>query len=120
MDMRLLALTVVAAVAAGAISTADAQTRTKRTGADAGPGTTTIVSRDETGRTRTKILVQKRSYLDGGTEVMPGDIQSNGQNMINSLYYSPSRAGVSNNSVVPSRPSPDPFFLPSKNNPFFN
>ena len=30
--------------------------------------------RDEQGRTRTKILVQKRSYLDGGTEVMPGDV----------------------------------------------
>ena len=33
--------------------------------------------RDEQGRTRTKILVQKRSYLDGGTEVMPGDVVTN-------------------------------------------
>ena len=42
-----------------------------------GPGTTYIRHTDEQGRTRTKILVQKRSYLDGGTEVMPGDIQTN-------------------------------------------
>ena len=35
------------------------------------PGTV-FVSRDETGRTRTRIIVTKRSYLDGGTEVLPG------------------------------------------------
>ena len=33
---------------------------------------TVFVTRDETGRTRTKIIVQKRSYLDGGTEIVPG------------------------------------------------
>jgi hypothetical protein len=84
------------------------------------PGSTTIISRDEQGRTRTKILVQKRSYLDGGTEVMPGDIQTNGTNLINSFYYSPSLSQVPNHNVVPTRPIPDPFFLPGKNNPFFN
>ena len=76
--------------------------------------------RDEQGRTRTKILVQKRSYLDGGTEVMPGDIPDQPDNLINSFSYNPSRASVSNDNVVPSRPIPDPFFLPGKNNPFFN
>lgn len=33
---------------------------------------TTVVSRDENGRTRTRIIVEKRSYLDPGTEVLPG------------------------------------------------
>jgi hypothetical protein len=101
---------------------ADAAPR-KRQLADAqpGPGSTTIISRDERGRVRTKILVQKRSYLDGGTEVMPGDFSgTNRDAMINSFYYNPSRASVSNDNIVPSRPIPDPFFLPGKNNPFFN
>jgi len=33
-------------------------------------GHTVFVSRDEDGRTRTKIIIQRRSYLDPGTEVM--------------------------------------------------
>jgi hypothetical protein len=119
--MRLLAVMIVAALCAGTASSADAQSRPRRTSTDAGPGTTTIVSRDEQGRVRTKILVQKRSYLDGGTEVMPGDISgTNRDAMINSFYYNPSRASVSNDNIVPSRPIPDPFFLPGKNNPYFN
>jgi hypothetical protein len=120
--MRVWAVVLVAAFAVGAVSTADAQQVRPRRAVvtDAGPGSTTITSRDEQGRVRTKILVQKRSYLDGGTEVMPGDVQTTGTNMINSLYYSPSRASVSNDNIVPSRPIPDPFFLPGKNNPFFN
>ena len=32
-----------------------------------------FISRDEDGRTRTKIIVQRRFYLDPGTEVLPGD-----------------------------------------------
>ena len=48
---------------------------------------TVFVSRDETGRTRTKIIVQKRSYLDGGTEVMPG--QRGYLNYVIPPYYSP-------------------------------
>ena len=116
--MRLLALVTVAALCAG-MASADAQSRPRRASADAGPGTTTIVHRDEQGRVRTKILVQKRSYLDGGTEVMPGGLSTNRDNLINSMYYSPSRATVSNDNVVPSRPIPDPFFLPGKDNPFF-
>ena len=76
--------------------------------------------RDEQGRTRTKMLVQKRSYLDGGTEVMPGDIQTNATNLIDSRRTSSGMALVPNDRVVPSRPINDPFFLPGKNNPYFN
>jgi len=32
-----------------------------------------FTSRDEDGRTRTRILIQKRSYLDPGTETFPGE-----------------------------------------------
>jgi len=116
--MRLMALAVVAAFAVGAMSAANAEPRRRQVvEAQPGPGSTTIVSRDERGRTRTKILVQKRSYLDGGTEVMPGDIQSHQSNFID-MYQRPTSA-IANDSVVPNHPIPDPFFLPGKNNPYF-
>jgi hypothetical protein len=116
--MRLMALAVVAAFAVGAMSTASAEPRRRQVvEGQPGPGATTIVSRDERGRTRTKILVQKRSYLDGGTEVMPGDIQSHQSNFID-MYQRPTSA-IANDSVVPNHPIPDPFFLPGKNNPYY-
>ena len=129
--MRVMAIAVVAAVAVGALSTADAAPRKRQyvqaapTNVQAAPAyvpaTTYVMHRDEQGRTRTKILVQKRSYLDGGTEVMPGDISgTNRENLINSFSYNPSSASVSNAGIAPPRPVPDPFFLPGKNNPFFN
>ena len=119
--MRLVAMAVVAAFAVGAVSIADAAPRKRQVVyVQPGPGSTVVTSQDERGRVRTKILVQKRSYLDGGTEVMPGDIQTNRTNLIDSFSYHPSRASVSNDSVWPSRPIPDPFYLPGKNNPFFN
>lgn len=37
------------------------------------PGRAVIVTRDETGRTRTRIVVDRRSFLDAGTEVIPGE-----------------------------------------------
>ena len=42
-----------------------------------GTGHTVFVSRDEDGRTRTKIIIQKRSYLDPGTETFPGENTGN-------------------------------------------
>ena len=36
-------------------------------------GHTVQVSRDENGRTRTRVIVQKRSYLNPGTERFPGE-----------------------------------------------
>ncbi len=33
---------------------------------------TVVVTRGEDGRTRTRIIIEKRSYLDPGTEVLPG------------------------------------------------
>lgn len=77
--MRLVAvaIAVVAASAVFAAPMAEAQNR-KRTPdrAVAGPQTV-FVSRDESGRTRTRIIVQRRSYLDGGTEVLPGQRKYN-------------------------------------------
>ena len=77
---------------------------------------TVIVTRGEDGRTRTKVLVQKRSYLDGGTEVMPGTYQpANG-----SVFYGQRATDVLGPNVItnPPGPIPDPFFLPGKYNPY--
>ena len=35
-------------------------------------GDTVYTSRGEDGRTRTRVIIQRRSYLDPGTEVLPG------------------------------------------------
>src|SRR5258708_29492083 len=111
MKMRLVAMAFVAAFAVSAVSIADAAPRKKEVAyVQPGPGSTVITSQDERGRVRTKILVQKRSYLDGRTEVMPGDIQSHQTNFID-MQQNPI-AAVSNNIVVPSRPINDPLFLP--------
>jgi hypothetical protein len=116
--MRVMAIAVVAAVAVGALSTADAAPR-KRQYVQAAPAyvpaTTYVMHRDEQGRTRTKILVQKRSYLDGGTEVMPGD----NIDPYRSSFLRHRPAGVLLNTGF-DRPSTlsDPFFLPGKNNPY--
>ena len=113
--MRLVAMAVVAAFA---VSIADAAPRKRQVVyVQPGPGSTVVTSQDERGRVRTKILVQKRSYLDGGTDVMPGDIQSHQTNFID-MHQNP-RSAVSNDNIVPGRPINDPFFLPGKNNPYF-
>ena len=36
-----------------------------------------FISRDEDGRVRRRIIVTPRSYLDGGTEVLPGQRKFN-------------------------------------------
>ena len=64
----LLALSV-AAVTIGTLGTpAEAQRRVYR-----GDQTERITIIDENGRARTRITVKPRSYLDGGTEVLPGE-----------------------------------------------
>src|SRR6478752_8748107 len=79
--MKLKAITA-AFVLAGALALpgAPAQAQTKPADAQAKKKTvvynrdhTVQVSRDEDGRTRTRIIVQKRSYLDPGTETFPGE-----------------------------------------------
>ena len=53
----------------------DAQT-TQRTVRSSGDRTV-ITSRDESGRTRTRIVVDRRSYLNPGTQVFKGEVRYN-------------------------------------------
>ena len=67
------ALLAAIAVAATAVALPAEAAPRDRTDVQRGTGQGTVfVSRDENGRTRTKIIVTRRSYLDGGTEVLPG------------------------------------------------
>ncbi len=54
-----------------AVDVAESQSRSRASAYRAG-APTTVVTRDENGRTTTRIVVTRRSYLDGGTEVLPG------------------------------------------------
>lgn len=115
-EMRLMALATIAVFAVTAVSAANAEPRKKRVAEGYNPPGTYVMHRDEQGRTRTKIIVQKRSYLDGGTEVMPGD----NINVYRSTFLDHrASSGLGNNIITnPLGPIPDPFFLPGKNNPW--
>jgi hypothetical protein len=95
---------------------ADAAPKKKRVAVVDARGHTVFVSRDEDGRTRTRIIIQKRSYLDPGTEVMPGD--RNDQDY--AFLPSHSASGVLDNTAGGRNQSalPGPFTLQSKFNPW--
>ena len=80
-------------------------------------GHTVFMSRDEDGRTRTQIIIQKRSYLDPGTKTYPGENLGN-----NNYVQSPNHRAddVLDNTAFGSNqsPLPGPFTLTGKNNPW--
>lgn len=72
MRLHHIAIALAFAGALGlAAAPADAQTRHKRVYSNRDH--TVVVTRDEKGRTRTRIIIQRRSYLDPGTEPLPGE-----------------------------------------------
>lgn len=79
-------------------------------------GNTVFTSRDENGRTRTRIIIQKRSYLDPGTEVLPGSRNDQG------YAFSPNHraSGILDNTPFGGNQSalPDNFTLSGGSNPF--
>ncbi len=109
-----IAIAVIGAVALSAMP-ADAQTKKKRT-VYTNRGNTVYVTRDEDGRTRTRIIVQRRSYLDPGTERFPGERSDyDYAQMPNQRATS-----VLDNTVFGGSQTalPNLWTLPSKNNPF--
>ena len=114
------AIALVGALALPTIQ-ADAQTnpQTKRTVVYSNRDNTVQISRDQDGRTRTRVIIQKRSFLDPGTETFPGERVGNTgyvQTMTQTAG-SPidnTSAGLSNRQSA----LPGPFTLPSKNNPW--
>jgi hypothetical protein len=116
--MRLKAVAAAfAAIAAVAVLAAPANAAPKKKPAEVvdARGHTLFTSRDEDGRTRTRIIIQKRSYLDPGTETFPGE--NSDHNYAYSATHSPS--GILDNTAFGGNQSalPGPFSLPSRNNP---
>jgi hypothetical protein len=106
-----------AAIGAMAILTApaDAAPKKKRVDVVDARGHTVFTSTDEDGRKRTRVIIQKRSYLDPGTERFPGE--NSDHNYAYSATHSPT--SVLDNTAFGGNQSalPGPFYLPSKNNP---
>jgi hypothetical protein len=79
-------------------------------------GATVYTSRDEDGRRRTRVIIQRRSYLDPGTEVFRGE------NSDHKYAFSPGHRanGVLDNTAFGNNQSalPNGFNLPSRNTPF--
>jgi hypothetical protein len=77
MRLKFVATTCAAATALTLLAApAFAQSRDRHIVYDA-RGRTVFTSRDERGRTRTRLIIQKRSYLDPGTETSPGESEHN-------------------------------------------
>lgn len=91
---------------------ANAQSRQRATTGDV----TRYTERGEDGRLRTRIIVQKRSFLDGGTEVLPGtkDLPNNAR----PYGYSPMGTIEGTNFGGIRHPLPGPYDLMGKNNPY--
>ena len=94
---------------------ADAAPKKRVAVADA-RGATVYHSRDEDGRRRTRVIIQKRSYLNPGTEVFRGE------NSDHKYAFTPGHRanGVLDNTAFGNNQSPLPngFNLPSRNTPF--
>ncbi len=116
--MRLkVVTTVLAAIAALALLglPVDAATKKKRIVYDT-RGHTVFISRDEDGRTHTRIIIQKRSYLDPGTETFPGENSDHNYGFVPGQHAT----SVLDNTVAGSGqlPLPGPYSLPGASNPW--
>jgi hypothetical protein len=117
MRLRHFAVTLAFAGAFALLAApADAAAKKKRTVYINGRGHTVFVSRDENGRARTRVLVQKRSYLDPGTELFPGERQGLDYTQMADQHAS----SVLDHTIfgTSQSPLPGPFDLPSRNNPW--
>lgn len=88
-----------------AAAPANAQSTKQRGPVDA----TRYTERGEDGRLRTRIIVQKRSFLDGGTEVLPG---TKDPNPLVTFGYSPLGSTIEGTNYGGIRhPLPSPYDL---------
>ena len=117
--MRLTAAAIAIALVGAlglAAAPADAAPKKKVVRVAAARGSTVYVSRDENGRKRTRIIIQKRSYLDPGTETFPGE---RGDHDYAQLPTWHAGSVLDNTSFgINQSALPGPFTLPSRNNPW--
>ena len=80
---------------------------------------TVVVTRDEDGRTRTRVIIQKRSYLDPGTETFPGERVGNTGYVENPGQYAGSVINNTSAGLYNTQSAlPGPWTLPFKSNPW--
>ena len=116
--MHLLKIATAAALVAGlAISAADAQTAQRRNVRIVeGRGQTIYTWTDEYGRRHTRVIIQKRSYLDPGTESFPGERSVHEYAHLPTSY--PTRILDNTPAGRDQTALPGPWTLPSRNNPW--
>jgi hypothetical protein len=115
--MRFGLLIIAAAGLAMLAGQADAQTSTTTKRTVVRNDRTVISTRDEDGRRRTRIVVQKRSFLDPGTQVFPGE---NRYNAGPALVWQPAFSSGPDRGTIFDRgqpPLPGRFDLPFSSNP---
>ncbi|HVZ53303.1 MAG TPA: hypothetical protein VG986_15160 [Pseudolabrys sp.] len=114
--MRLkIAAAAIALVGAVALLAQPADAAPKKKRVAVSHGQTVFVSRDENGRARTRIIVQRRSYLDPGTETFPGERSDH------SYAWLPNHTASSvmdNTTFIRPTALPGPWTLPSRDNPW--
>jgi hypothetical protein len=80
---------------------------------------TVVVTRDEDGRTRTRVIIQKRSYLDPGTETFPGERVGNTGYIENPNQRAGSVIDNTSAGLLNTQSAlPGPWTLPFKSNPW--
>jgi hypothetical protein len=115
--MRLkIAAAAIALVGALSLLAAPADAAPKKKRVVYSSGNTVQVSRDENGRARTRIIVQKRSYLDPGTETFPGERGDHDYAQLPGHRA----AGILDNTSFGTNQTalPGPWTLPGRNNPW--
>jgi hypothetical protein len=116
MRVKQIVAAVTLAVAFGlTIATTEAAPR-KRVVIIEGRGQTVYTYTDEYGRRRTRVIIQRRSYLDPGTESFPGE------RSVHDYAHLPTQhpTRVLDNTAFGTNQTalPGPFTLPSRNNPW--
>lgn len=117
--MRITTLAALAFAAACGLTFATAEAAPRKViRVVEGRGQTVVVYRDENGRRRTRVLIQKRSYLDPGTEALPSDRRE--LDYISRPNQHPT--SVLDNTAFGTNQSalPDNWTLPFRNNPSLN
>jgi hypothetical protein len=115
--MRLTAIAAAFAFAGIlALTTAPADAQSQRKRVVTSSGHTVFVNRDETGRKRTRVIIQKRSYLNPGTETFPGERSDH------EYAFLPGQSGISVQDNTPfgrnQTALPEQFSIPSRRTPW--
>ncbi len=117
MKARQIAAALALATAFGlTITSADTAPRKRAVTMIEGRGQTVYTYTDEYGRRHTRVIIQRRSYLDPGTESLPGERSVHEYAHLPTQH--PTRVLDNTPAGTNQTALPGPFTLPSRNNPW--